>query len=71
MVNDTQKAINKQHEVFEPSFDGKECRTEKFTEQKLSYIHHAFSVTLQLQNLFEQIKVAYFKVLTPFSFEDL
>src|SRR6266487_5573789 len=39
MVNNTQKAINKQHEVFEPSFDWKECRTEKFIQQKLDYIH--------------------------------
>jgi len=29
----------KLHEVFEPSFDWKECRTEKFIEQKLNYIH--------------------------------
>jgi len=39
MVNDAQRAINKQHEVFEPSFDWKECRTEKFIQQKLNYIH--------------------------------
>jgi len=36
-VNNTQKADNKQHEVFEPSFDWKHCRTEKFIEQKLNY----------------------------------
>ena len=29
----------KLHEVFEPSFDWKECRTEKFIRQKLNYIH--------------------------------
>jgi len=39
MVNNTQKLINKQHEIFEPSFDWKECRTVKFIEQKLNYIH--------------------------------
>ena len=39
MVNNTQKTMNKQHEVFEPSFDWKECRTEKFIQQKLNYIH--------------------------------
>jgi hypothetical protein len=27
------------HEVFEPSFDWKECINDKFTEQKLNYIH--------------------------------
>ncbi len=39
MVNNTQKGMNKQHEVFEPSFDWKECRTPAFIEQKLNYIH--------------------------------
>lgn len=39
-VNNTQKSDNKQHEVFEPSFDWKECRTEKFIMQKLKYIHN-------------------------------
>jgi len=39
-VNNTQKSDNKQHEVFEPSFDWKECRTEKFIVQKLNYIHN-------------------------------
>jgi len=33
------RAGNKRHEVFEPSFDWKECYSEKFFEQKLSYIH--------------------------------
>ncbi len=36
-VNKTQQSDNKQHEVFEPSFDWKECRTEKFIVQKLNY----------------------------------
>ena len=27
------------HQIFEPSFDWKECRTKKFIEQKLNYIH--------------------------------
>jgi hypothetical protein len=39
MVNDTDKQGNKQHEVFEPSFDRKGCRTMEFTKQKLLYIH--------------------------------
>jgi REP element-mobilizing transposase RayT len=39
MVNATDKKRNKQHEVFEPSFDWKECRTDKFIEQKLDYMH--------------------------------
>ncbi len=38
VVNNTQKAINKQHEVFEPSFDWKECRTAEFIQQKLNYM---------------------------------
>ncbi len=38
-VNDTDKKRGKIHEVFEPSFDGKECYTDKFIEQKLNYIH--------------------------------
>lgn len=29
----------KKHEVFEPSFDCKECRSDKFLVQKLDYIH--------------------------------
>ena len=39
-VNKTQQSDNKQHEVFEPSFDWKECRTEKFIVQKLNYMHN-------------------------------
>lgn len=38
-VNATDRKRNKQHEVFEPSFDRKECITDKFVEQKLNYIH--------------------------------
>ncbi|HEX5150152.1 MAG TPA: hypothetical protein VFW07_01820 [Parafilimonas sp.] len=38
-VNATDKSRDKQHEVFESSFDWKECRTEKFIQQKLNYIH--------------------------------
>jgi len=40
MVNNTDKQNHKKHEVFEPSFDRKECRTIAFTQQKLKYIHH-------------------------------
>lgn len=38
-VNTTDALRDKKHEVFEPSFDWKECRTEKFILQKLNYIH--------------------------------
>jgi REP element-mobilizing transposase RayT len=38
-VNDTDKKKGKLHEVFEPSFDWKECRSNKFFDQKLDYIH--------------------------------
>lgn len=38
-VNHTQSTDNKLHEVFEPSFDWKECRTSAFIQQKLYYIH--------------------------------
>ena len=30
---------NKKHEVWENSFDWKECRTNKFMNQKLDYMH--------------------------------
>ena len=39
MVNNTERQNNKKHEVFEPSFDRKECKTIKFNQQKLQYIH--------------------------------
>ncbi len=39
MVNNTDRKRNKMHEVFEPSFDWKECRTEGFIVQKLQYMH--------------------------------
>ncbi|WP_133176732.1 hypothetical protein [Terrimonas sp.] len=39
LVNDTDKSHNKKHEVFEPSFDHKECISVNFIEQKLQYIH--------------------------------
>ena len=38
-VNKTDKSRNKKHEVFEPSFDHKECISIGFIEQKLDYIH--------------------------------
>lgn len=38
-VDKKEKLNGKLHEVFEPSFDWKECMTEKFVEQKLNYIH--------------------------------
>jgi len=39
MVNLTEQRRGKLHEVFEPSFDWKECESIEFIEQKLSYIH--------------------------------
>ena len=38
-LNNTEKKEGKLHSVFETSFDWKECRTEKFIQQKLDYIH--------------------------------
>ncbi len=38
-VNDTDRKRGKLHEVFEPSFDWKECRSNKFIDQKLDYVH--------------------------------
>jgi hypothetical protein len=38
-VTPTDRRRKKLHEVFEPSFDGKECFTDNFIEQKLTYIH--------------------------------
>jgi REP element-mobilizing transposase RayT len=35
-----EKKNNKQHAVWEQSFDVKECRSERMTGQKLRYIHH-------------------------------
>lgn len=39
-VNATEKKRGKLHEVFEPSFDAKECRGRAFINQKLEYIHN-------------------------------
>jgi REP element-mobilizing transposase RayT len=39
LVNRTESKRNKQHEIFEPSFDRKECRTIDFMKQKADYIH--------------------------------
>jgi len=39
MVKAHEKRKGKQHEIFEPSFDWKECTSEKFIIQKLNYIH--------------------------------
>ncbi len=38
-VNNTEKKERKIPHVFETSFDWKECRTDKFIEQKLDYMH--------------------------------
>ena len=38
-VNKTDRKRGKMHEVFEPSFDWKECISSRFMEQKLEYIH--------------------------------
>lgn len=39
-VKYTDKQIGKQHEVFEDSFDWKECISDDFIQQKLDYIHN-------------------------------
>ncbi len=39
-VSPSDKSKGKLHEVFNPSFDWKECFTDHFIEQKLSYIHN-------------------------------
>jgi len=39
MVNKTEQLQNKKHEVFEPSFDSKECLSIAFMKQKADYIH--------------------------------
>ena len=38
-VNATDARRGKKHEVFEPSFDWKECSTMRLMEQKLEYLH--------------------------------
>ena len=38
-LNNTEIKEGKLHNVFETSFDWKECRTQKFIQQKLDYIH--------------------------------
>jgi hypothetical protein len=39
-VNNRDKYAGKLHEVFEPSFDWKECNNNRLIEQKLDYIHN-------------------------------
>lgn len=39
-VNKTDSLKNKKHEVFEPSFDRKECYSIAFMKQKIDYIHY-------------------------------
>ena len=39
-VNKTDLLKNKKHEVFEPSFDRKECYSIAFMKQKIDYIHN-------------------------------
>jgi hypothetical protein len=36
-LNNTESKLGKLHNVFETSFDWKECRTEKFIQKKLVY----------------------------------
>ena len=38
-LNNTEIKQGKRHNVFETSFDWRECRTEKFIQQKLDYMH--------------------------------
>lgn len=39
-VEQKRRERNKRHEVWELSFDWKECRNQKFIDQKLNYIHN-------------------------------
>ena len=39
-VETKRRLNNKQHEVWELSFDWKDCRNKKFINQKLDYIHN-------------------------------
>jgi hypothetical protein len=39
MVNATDRKRGKVHEVFEPSFDWKDCKSSQFINQKVNYIH--------------------------------
>jgi REP element-mobilizing transposase RayT len=38
-VEEKDRKRNKKHEIWEDSFDWKECRTHKFMKQKLDYMH--------------------------------
>jgi REP element-mobilizing transposase RayT len=38
-VSPKDRLNDKHHHVFSPSFDWKECRTDKFVKQKLDYLH--------------------------------
>ncbi len=40
LVSYSDRKNGKLHEVFEPSFDWKECISDSFTETKLNYIHN-------------------------------
>jgi hypothetical protein len=55
-LNNTERKEGKLHNVFETSFDWKECRTEKFIQQKLNYIHHNPCKGNKLIDLPEQYK---------------
>ena len=39
-VRDSDRKRGKLHQVFEPSFDAKECRRDVFVDQKLNYMHN-------------------------------
>ena len=50
-VDPARKANNKQHEVWQESFDWKDCRSNEFVWQKLNYMHnHPCSGKWQLAN---------------------
>ena len=38
-VEQSRRSNNKKHDIWEPSFDWKECNSDRFTDQKLNYIH--------------------------------
>lgn len=39
-MSERERQRGKQHEIFEPSFDWKDCRSREFILQKLEYMHN-------------------------------
>jgi hypothetical protein len=61
-LNNTERKEGKLHGVFETSFDWKECRTEKFIQQKLDYIHlnHCKAKLVELPEQYEHSSAKYY-----------